>query len=151
MLLAALVLLSSAPADPAASLPAPVRRVFAKAAAECRMVGGKLGLAPRPAYVERVDLNDDGRVDYVLDREALVCDRTPSLFCGTAGCGLDVLVSGGAHYRSVFVEARAHRIERSTRTAHLRVTRAGSSCGWERWTSECDRLLRWDGRAFASR
>jgi hypothetical protein len=140
MLLAILALLGPKPAE----LPVPVRKVFAQASAECRKIdAGVLRIARAPAYVESVDLNGDGHPDYVADRAALVCSSAASLFCGTAGCGLDVLVSSPSGYRHSFVEARTYKVVRS----QLVVTRQGDGCGT--WRSGCSQTLRWTGVRFA--
>ena len=43
--------------------------------------------------VRKVDLNSDGRDDYIADFHKAECVGRASLFCGTGGCDLLILVA----------------------------------------------------------
>lgn len=47
-----------------------------------------------PDAVSQVDLNDDGTLDWVIDSSAFQCSTSTTLYCGTAGCGVDTLIDG---------------------------------------------------------
>lgn len=53
----------------------------------------------KPGFQRSADFNGDGVPDYVIDWGQAVCSgRGPNIFCGSAGCTLDVFVSGsGGH------------------------------------------------------
>lgn len=82
-LLVALPLSSNALAAP--SLPASVREVVKAMHADCRSVGGKPGASP--GLVSTVDVNGDGRMDYVVNTAAFDCQGAASLFVGAGGGG----------------------------------------------------------------
>ncbi|MFG6486012.1 hypothetical protein ACG04R_04960 [Roseateles sp. BYS78W] len=82
-LLAALALSSKALAAP--PLPAAVREVVKTMNAECRSAGGKPGASP--GLVSTVDLNGDGRNDYVIHTAAFDCEGAASLSVGAGGDG----------------------------------------------------------------
>ncbi|MGI1663300.1 hypothetical protein ACRDNQ_13750 [Palleronia sp. KMU-117] len=49
-----------------------------------------------PPFITEVDLNADGRPDYVTDLAGLECVNAWSLFCGSAGCPVTVWVGSAA-------------------------------------------------------
>ena len=54
----------------------------------------------KPGFQRSADFNGDGVPDYVIDWSQAACSgRGPNLFCGSAGCALDVFVSGSGGYR----------------------------------------------------
>lgn len=47
-----------------------------------------------PEAITPVDLNGDGTLDWVVDSGAFRCSTSTSLYCGTAGCGVDTVIDG---------------------------------------------------------
>lgn len=43
--------------------------------------------------VRKIDLTGDGRADYIISMEDAKCEGLESLYCGTGGCGLQILVA----------------------------------------------------------
>ena len=83
--LAALLVLALSNALAATPLPSPVRAVIDTLNADCRAVGGKPGASP--GLVSTLDLNGDGRSDYVIYTGAFECEGAASLFVGAGGGG----------------------------------------------------------------
>jgi hypothetical protein len=72
--------------------PPEVRASLQYAYDECRDAeGGKVTFAPDT--VRTLDLTGDGRPDYIVDFKDTTCEERESLYCGTGGCGLDILVA----------------------------------------------------------
>jgi hypothetical protein len=82
--------------------PTGVRRALVAADESCRRAGGTRGTLTVNA-VRRLDLNGDGRDDYIVDFHETECGGRASFFCGTGGCDLLILVAqrGGA-LRKIF-------------------------------------------------
>jgi hypothetical protein len=82
--------------------PTGVRRALVAADESCRRAGGTRVTLTVNA-VRRLDLNGDGRDDYIVDFHETECGGRASFFCGTGGCDLLILVAqrGGA-LRKIF-------------------------------------------------
>lgn len=137
--------LSNALAAP--PLPAPVRAVVDAMIAECRGVGGKPGASP--GLVSTVDLNGDGRSDYVIDTAAFDCEGAASLFAGTGGSSVEVFITtADGSAKSAFEHgAFGARVEKG----QLWLAVGGSLCGLKvnagavhSDMQACWRPLRWD-------
>lgn len=87
-LLAALALTDALAAKP---LPTAVRKVLNTMNADCQGVGGKPGASP--GLVSTLDLNGDGRMDYVIYTGAFDCEGAASLFVGTGGGSVEIFLS----------------------------------------------------------
>jgi hypothetical protein len=75
-----------------ADFPPEVRKSLRYAHQECkREGGGKVTFALETVRV--ADLTGDGRPDYIVSLEDTVCEGRPSVYCGTGGCTLDILVT----------------------------------------------------------
>jgi hypothetical protein len=75
-----------------ANFPPEVRKSLRYAHQECKRAGGgKVTFALETVRV--ADLTGDGRPDYVVSLEDTVCEGRPSVYCGTGGCTLDILVT----------------------------------------------------------
>ena len=48
----------------------------------------------RDGAVTQVDLNGDGRQDWVIDGSAMACPELTTAFCGSAGCSVTTLIDG---------------------------------------------------------
>ena len=75
-----------------ADFPKEVQAVIAEARKECRDADGK-GLILKSGVVARLDLNGDGRPDTKIDLGQVECRGAPSLYCGTGGCGLTLMIA----------------------------------------------------------
>jgi hypothetical protein len=82
-LLAVLAMSSNAYAAP--PLPTAVRGAVDTMNADCTAAGGKPGASP--GLISTVDLNGDGRNDYVINTAAFDCEGAASLFVGAGGGG----------------------------------------------------------------
>lgn len=82
---ASLLLLASQPAGAAPPLPAPIARLFADMAAQCKDATGQAGTIGQA--ITRADLNGDGLEDYVVEDSNYDCPGAVSLFAGTAATG----------------------------------------------------------------
>ncbi len=82
--------------------PAEVQEALKYGPEECKdQGGGEVTFAPDT--VRKVDLNGDGRDDYVVSFQDAECSTYPGAFCGTAGCTMDFLVTlPNGKIRSVF-------------------------------------------------
>ena len=104
--LAAAAALAQAPNKPepfdAGAYPKDVQAALQNARDECRRQGGS-GVTFAPGTVHKLDLNGDGRDDYIVDLREAECAGRPAVFCGTGGCSLDILVAlRGGRFRTVF-------------------------------------------------
>jgi len=124
---------------------------YDRAAAECRAIShsqyGRLSLDQSVWTVRRVDLNGDGKPDYILNRAALVCDAAITLFCGTGGCGYDFAVSTPRGYRRQELQGREITIG-SGRIPVLEFSVHGEECNRE-GAYDCHWQWRWNGKRLA--
>jgi hypothetical protein len=88
-----LVLLLATPAL-AVKWPAPIAAAIAERAKSCTEAGGKLA-APEKA-IRRLDLDGDGRDDFILDDRRLACSKGAPGWCGSGGCSMEVFLSSAA-------------------------------------------------------
>ncbi|GGO75571.1 hypothetical protein GCM10011348_00670 [Marinobacterium nitratireducens] len=66
-------------------------RLIEEARQQCASLdGGELGY--QPSTVRLIDLNGDGVDDEIIDESTYSCTSSKTLFCGTGGCGLKVIV-----------------------------------------------------------
>ncbi|HEY6412534.1 MAG TPA: hypothetical protein VIX42_02530 [Edaphobacter sp.] len=75
------------------SLPAPVQLLMTAYANECKQLGGTLVGGKSLPEVQTVDLDGDGKPDYILDPKNLQCSASASLFCPNAGCEVRIATS----------------------------------------------------------
>ena len=87
-----------------ASYPIEVRKSLSNAVVECRSYeDGKVQFAPDT--VRKVDLNGDGRIDYVVSLDRTRCSSAPHIYCGTGGCFTEFFVTlPNGNVRSVFAD-----------------------------------------------
>jgi hypothetical protein len=130
-----------------AKLPAIVAKALQEIAALCTEVGGKPSTAKA---VTRVDLNADGKEDFVLDVGQVNCDGAASIY-GDREKRVVVYVGDGAggavdaFSDSVF----GVKVEGTGPAAKLWVTTSGSGCGKPpapdfAHENFCDRALVWN-------
>ena len=75
--------------------PTEVRRALVAADESCRRAGGTRVTLTVNA-IRKLDLNGDGRDDYIVDFHETECGGRASFFCGTGGCDLLILVAHAA-------------------------------------------------------
>jgi hypothetical protein len=102
---AGLVFLATACSGPQATAPLPpeVEAAIAEARGMCTSMEGELLPATAEAPWTRLgDFNADGQQDFVLDYAGFQCTTAASLFCGSAGCSVEVFMSqpDGGHTRT---------------------------------------------------
>jgi hypothetical protein len=118
------VLLALAMPASAAEWPGPVAEAVKERQEFCTGEGGRLA-APEKA-IRRLDLDGDGRDDFILDDGRLTCSKGAPGWCGSGGCSMEVFLSGtkdglksvvthlGAGY-AVKKSGRGHRVTFRTR------------------------------------
>lgn len=79
----------SAPPPPA---PQPVMDRIAQYGEQCRQLGGQLAGNAWPDMMT-ADLDHDGRPDYVLNAQNLICDGSATAFCANDGCAVTLALS----------------------------------------------------------
>src|SRR3954469_14912102 len=93
-----------------ADYPPGVQKSVRYANEECESQGGG-AVTLAPDTVRRIDLTGDGRDDYIVDFHNTACAGRESVYCGTGGCTMEILVTlPDGKVRSVF-SGRAHDIE----------------------------------------
>jgi hypothetical protein len=94
-LVAVLGLVAAMPAMAAprqAGFPNEVQAVIAEARKECREADGK-GVTLKQGAIKKLDLNGDGRSDYAVDLAHVRCRGAESVYCGTGGCTLTLMIA----------------------------------------------------------
>lgn len=131
-------------------LPAAVAKDLADIAAQCTEMGGK---AQTGDAVKRVDLNGDGKEDYLLNVGAINCEGAPSIY-GDREKMVTVYVGDGAGgAKAAFSEwVYGAKIEGAGSAARLWLTVSGGQCGKppaKDFASEnfCDRPITWNAKA----
>jgi hypothetical protein len=110
--------------------PAEVQEALKYGPEECKdQGGGEVTFAPDT--VRKVDLNGDGRDDYVVSFQDAECSTYLGAFCGTAGCSMDFLVTlPNGTIRSVFAaRIRGYEILPGRGPRTIRFQLHGSFCG----------------------
>ena len=70
-------------------------KIIDQARLACSLEKGKF--KTEPEAVIKLDLNGDGKIDEILDEGKFACSTAASLYCGTVGCGLHLIVNGKNH------------------------------------------------------
>jgi hypothetical protein len=130
-----------------AALPATVAKALQSVAAQCSEVGGKPATANA---VKRVDLNGDGKEDFVLDVGAVNCDGAASIY-GDREKSVVVYVGDGAGGAAEAFNDNVFgvQVEGTGPAAKLWLGVSGSQCGkppapdFAR-ENFCDRALVWN-------
>lgn len=110
---------------------------------ECRSFeNGELTIDQDKA-VTQVDVTGDGVPDHVVDSSAFACSTALSLFCGTGGCALDVVVDE----KDYDLLAKAWDVEQGDTGPVLKTEVHWSECDYQ---SNCWDTLVWNGDGFDS-
>ncbi len=107
-----------------------MQAVLEDARKECKDADGK-DVTFGQNTVRKLGLTGDRRDDYIVDLHEAECDGAASLYCGTGGCNISILVARrGGSFVTVF-DGRAHSYDilpgRGLRK--LRFHLHGSFCG----------------------
>jgi hypothetical protein len=136
-------------ATPDPNLPATVAKEMQALAEQCREVGGK---PLTENAVKRVDLNGDGKDDFVLDVGSMGCDGAPSIY-GDRGKGVYVYAGDGAGGAALAFSDVVYgaKVEGTGAAAKLWLTVSGPQCGKKparEFASEsfCERALTWNAK-----
>lgn len=129
--LLAVVAAVAAASAAAAPLPPEVKAVLDEKAAECREAEGRGLRGDGLPAVRRLDLNGDGRPDYIVDLDKAPCVGIESLFCGTGGCTLVILASRPDGTLAKVLERNVHRyrVLGGKGPRRIRFDLHGSLCG----------------------
>lgn len=129
-----LAAVSAALAQTSAPLPREVEAGRREAASLCT---GRVTFAA--GYIQTADFNGDGRPDYLVNDEKVVCPGSPPLFCGSGGCSTRLFLSTPSGYRTLLEGlGGTPTIDRSTEPPTLIMpTRHGTG------------RYRWNGRDMA--
>jgi len=127
-----------AAADPAAD------KVLAAARADCESFEGRV-FATAPNSVTEADLTGDGIPESIIDEGTFSCTSAASMYCGTGGCGLVVVVDGTPHD---FL-AKGWRIVEWGEDRILLIAEHGYECGGTN-LRRCYEALVWSDGRFAT-
>jgi hypothetical protein len=110
--------------------PTEIRRALVVADEACRRAGGSRVTLSVNA-VRKLDLNGDGRDDYIVDFHEAECVGRASFFCGTGGCDLLILVAlrGGALRKVFDNRVREYKVLSGRGPSKFRFVWHGSYCG----------------------
>ena len=93
------------------------------------------------AFVSAIDLDGDGKPDYIFDISK-GCAASKALYCTeTEGCLIDVFLSG-TEMKQIGLKVRSFRSGKKAGKTALLLTVAGTACG--KSVSPCNRALVWN-------
>ena len=97
---------------------------------ECKEAGGEQ-VTFGPKAVRKLDLTGDKRADYIVDSREVKCDAFESLYCGTGGCNIAILVAKpDRSFVTVFDDlVRKYEIMRGRGARTIRFDLHGGYCG----------------------
>jgi hypothetical protein len=110
--------------------PIDVRKALSYGPEECkRQGGGKVTFAPDT--VRKIDLNGDGRDDYIISFRDTKCEGQMAVYCGTGGCTTDIHVTlPSGRQRMVFSDrVRDYEVLPGEGARTIRFDMHGSYCG----------------------
>lgn len=118
-------------------------RLIEEARADCKSFeNGELTIEMDLA-VTLVDVTGNGEVDEIVDSAAYACSSAASLFCGTGGCGLDVIAEGTVYN---FL-AKGWAVRAGETAPELAMETHWSECDYN---SFCFEKFVWNGAGFDS-
>jgi hypothetical protein len=150
LLAAALLAAFPAAALDEKTLPREIRAGLDKFRRECVKEGGKE--TTFKDVVRTIDLNGDGRPDYILDLQDSKCDAFESLYCGTGGCELAIYIAQpNGKLALVFGQrVRTWEILPGEGARSILFDLHGSYCG-KGGPDECPKTVKITGRKFQFR
>ena len=133
------------------NLPPELRTLYISEANECRDMGGRF-VADPDGFVTKVELNGDGKPDWIVHRAGLYCTSGGfSAWCGTAGCSVEIHLSQGNRLRSVW-EANVRGIvmtDLPDGRKGLLVSGHGTACSAS-GAEVCVSTIVWNGKNFVT-
>jgi hypothetical protein len=130
------ILLGLAAPALAAEWPAPVAAALKERQEFCGGEGGRLA-APEKA-VRRLDLDGDGRDDFILDDGKLACSKGAPGWCGSGGCSMEVFLSGAkGGLKSILTELGAGYSVKKSGRGHIVTFRTRSGAAAYRFADGC--------------
>jgi len=102
----------------------PIRKAIDAAKVECKALdNGEFSTTEKT--IQLADVTGDGRPEEILDASQFACSTAASLYCGTGGCPITVIVDGKGH------EFFGHgwKVFKWGKLPILLVRQHGSSCG----------------------
>jgi hypothetical protein len=107
-----------------------VKAVVEVARKRCLKANGHM-LVLEPGAIRSLDLTGNGRADFILDMTHVRCERLGSIFCGTGGCELSIVVAlPGGKFREVFrQQVIRYEIEPGGSMRTIRFDLHGTFCG----------------------
>ena len=127
------------------------RAVVERAQKDCLKANGHF-LVLEPGAVSRHDLTGNGRADYIIDMTYVRCERLGSIFCGTGGCELSIVVAlPRGKFREVFrQQVIRYEIEPDSSMKTIRFDLHGTFCG-KTGPEPCRERRRINGERFSFR
>ena len=134
-------------AQPAKPWPREVQAIYDGLKQECREMGGKF-VPERGRFATQTEVTNDGQADWVLEYDAAACSIGRSMYCGTAGCHIDILASTRSGLREVFANnVRGwEAVQLDAKRMALVISVHGSACG-SVGAEACAQTLVWNARA----
>jgi hypothetical protein len=102
VLILVLGLIGSAIPAAAQDFPKGIQEALERHKAFC-LDGGGTAVTFDRNVARKIDLNGDGRDDYILDMRDTVCTEMEHAYCGTGGCAVEILIAQrDGSYKSAF-------------------------------------------------
>jgi heat shock protein HslJ len=120
-----------------------VERILAEARNECKSFENGVLTIDMDRAVTEIDVTGNGKMDKIIDSAAFDCSSAHSWFCGTGGCGLDVIAEG----TTFNFLAKAWAVQVGNNPPELAIAVHWSEC---HFTSFCFEKYVWTGAAFES-
>lgn len=135
----------------AQDVPPGAKAVIAAATKACKAANG-LRFTLAPDAIRSIDLTGDGRADLIVSFEDSNCERVNTMFCGTGGCDLAIVVAlPGGRYREVFrQQVLRYTVEDGAGARTIRFDLHGTYCG-KVGPEPCAKRHVIDGRPFRFR
>lgn len=117
--------------------------ILAEAESDCKLFENGVLTYDTDVAVSLIDVTGNGALDEIVDSSAFQCSSAASLFCGTGGCGLNVIVED-ANFDTL---AKAWSVRAGENGPVLALEIHWSECDY---TSYCFEKFSWNGVSFDS-
>lgn len=118
-------------------------QIIAEAQSECERFDNGTFSYDAEAAVTEIDATGNGQPDTIVNSSAFDCSTAHSLYCGTGGCAMSVIVDGASHE---FL-AKAWRVVDTPTGPVLKLEVHWSLCNYQ---SYCWETFAWTGTSFDS-
>lgn len=137
-------------ADPTAlPAPQPILDQAAALVAQCRQLGGTIEDGALPEMMS-ADLDGDGKPDYVLNAQNLLCDGAATAYCANDGCDIWIGLSSAA-YAPIKLRGSRPTLVQGTTSTTLDIWVDKSRCGSPPPSKACWGTWSWNGAALTPR